>query len=175
MTSPLEAAAERLEFFSDCVWDEPTEVLTDVLRAYMRAAIGCPKCGGTGKWNSWEHGEAHDCDDGFGRGVIDCIEGFHRCPAEHVKIVFLGETIYADPDKCEWYCGKTRVLGEGMCQGAMELVGDQPWYKDAYAQFKDKPVGYHSGDYDADEELAARRKYGCGWQPKWSAIKGDET
>lgn len=112
MSDPLEAAANYLNARrqgTGYYWDEYS--IGEAVQAFMRVAIGCPECGGTGKVLA-------PPGNVYGPNAM-C------CPAECVEIEFLGETIFADPDKCEW-----RAYGD-------------------HARFR--------------------------WQPKWSAIKGDET
>ena len=114
MSDPIEAAKTEM-----VAWAYEAEGLRDslkatknIVQAFMRAAIGCPR-------------SDHDIEP---------------CPAEHVEIVFLGETIWADPDKCEWRCSH-------------------------HFMFLDSCMARHRrGDSHQS----------CGWQPKWSAIKGDE-
>ncbi len=87
--------------------------------------------------------------------IVEFMRAAIGCPncdgtnAEHVEVVFLGETIYADPDKCEWRC-------ERAVQWATASI------------FDGKP-----GTNDCDPRYASH--FDCGWQPKWDAIKGDET
>ena len=141
----------------------------EALLAFFRAAFGCPQCDGTGKWRPWEHGEDHNCDDGANRNVIDCIEGDHRCPAEHVEITVFGVTIWADPTKCEWRC--EREWTNPSCRNALWKIKDMPWYREAdHGHIANEVVGYHSLNYDEAEELAEREARGCGWQPRWDAI-----
>ncbi len=154
MSDPIEAAARMFCIMSgDQVqgltadtwpshWDTDDFYVEDqrdgarkVLLAFLRDAIGCPDCKGHGERELGHHYET-------GVAVV-----FGDCPAEHVEIPFLGETIFADPDKCEWRC-------------------------DVHLELHDRhPIC----DPDLDSPYMARTHDNCGWQPKWDAIKGDET
>ncbi len=155
MSDPLEAAATRWvseddyreaasyapDYFTE-KWgllDEDRFKTLDELRVgAMRAAIGCPQCDGTGT-------VVRKCDDERCGGKHG--QDFFDCPAEHVEIVVHGETIFADPGKCIWWCNRAEV-------GYVPLDRDED---DTGCRIDDLP--------HAD----------CGWQPKWSAIKGGET
>lgn len=104
MTDALEAAASAVRDYGYSIDERQPEIVDDdretarlVIVAWLRAAIGCPQCGGTGRrWKSQQHGWSGSVTTG-------------PCPAEHVEITLFGETIYADPAKCLWWCTRSEV------------------------------------------------------------------
>ncbi len=122
MNTPLEAGVDAwFSLSSDrpntesMPWFESRMRLAFV--AVVRAAVGCNQCNGTGQ-------------DEF------------YCEAEHVELVVYGETIWADPDKCEWRCYR-------------------PIHVNSYAK-----------------RCSSERPHvalGCGWQPRWELIAGEQT
>ncbi len=118
--TPIEAAAEAiapwLTFQGEPTW--PEKVAVHVIETWVRAAVGCPTCKGTRVWKN------------------DADMVHEKCPKEHVKLTVLGgtigsdssaatklsglvawETIYADPDKCEWRCVYTNHLSKCTASG----------------------------------------------------------
>lgn len=74
--------------------------------AYVRAAIGCEHCDGRGFHVTYP-------DPGEKLRPYGTFRQESNCPAEHAVITVLGETIYADTEKCEWVCRGT--VGAIMC------------------------------------------------------------
>ena len=144
MSDPLDPLFVAADALACAELDDPerklsyTDLFRTALLTFMRDAIGCPNCGGTGRVESHEPK----------MGGEQTSRGSRACPAEHVEIPFLGETIWADPDKCEWRC-------ERVVQWAPALI------------FDGKP-----GTNDCDPRYESH--FDCGWQPKWAAIKRDE-
>ena len=98
---------------------------------WLRAAIGCPQCKGS--------------------DVIADLEGSAMdCAAEHVEIPLFGETIWADPAKCEWRCGVTQAT--------------RP---------REKFVEWHVGYFPCQSYHWGDDPYDCGWVPRWDALTGD--
>ena len=163
MSDPLEAAVEALKIAAETKTTFEEDVV-EVLKAWLRAAIGCPQCDGT-RDVGWLDGNVRRSDSGY------------PCTREHVEIPFMGETIWADPDKCEWRCGYSGSSPEPACKDSLKLVKDHDWYRPEShgKELANKPVGFHSANYDGDEELRWRAKYGCGWQPRWTAITGGDV
>ena len=140
MSDPLEVAKAELvawAYEAEGVRDS-LEATKNIVVAFMRAAIGCPQCGGT---NVEEYTQPLGSDSS-----VTTQGACHA--AEHVEIEFLGETIFADPDKCEWRCEV-----EDRMEGPWDLM----------------TMGTCYVEYEGEGHA------GCGWQPRWSAIKGDET
>ncbi len=82
--NPLEAAAQAMR--SD-VLESPWPVI----RAFLRAVVAHSQCKGS-KWVRCDKTCKHP----------ERCEVEVRCPAEHVELEIGGETVWADPDKCEW-------------------------------------------------------------------------
>lgn len=142
MSDPLEAA--------DQAWHDAM-VLSHhqgrhVVRAWLRAAIGCPQCGGTME----SVATCVQCEEPWGdKESCCCPEAWSAmkpgCPAEHVEISFLGETIWADPDRCIWVC-------------EVDVIG----------------VSYEHPRCFTYAGKPSKRHPRCGWQPRWSAITGGD-
>jgi hypothetical protein len=103
--TPLEAAvqayAEAEGFISPL--DGAFAAMRAALRALVRAAVECPTCKGTGRV------KAHSTDPSS--------YFYWKCSADHATFTVFGETIYGDPDKCEWRC----VLTEAGCGRPQEI------------------------------------------------------
>ena len=121
---------------------DSVDIARAVVRAFFRAAIGCPHCAGTG-WQPNVSCLMNPCT----HHKRQCF----ACPAEHVEILFMGETIWADPDKCEWRCDTYGLVYEGVERD------------ECFNVYMGKRQGLHE---DHDD---------CGWQPRWTAITGGET
>ena len=153
--NPIEAAAveyQRTLDYDDYFEGElPIKSAKSIVVAFFRAAVGCPTCKGTRVWKN------------------DADMVHEKCPKAHVKITVFGETIWADPAKCEWRC--EREWTNPSCRNALWKIKDMPWYREAdHGHIANGVVGYHSLNYDEAEELAEREARGCGWQPRWDAI-----
>ena len=138
--NPIETAAKAiapwLTFQGEPGW--PEKVAVHVIETWVRGAVGCPTCKGTGEAISPLYPT---------RGI--------NCPAEHVKLTVLGETIYADPDKCEWRCAaqqSTALLHEGLCLGRSTQTHTS----------RGIPIGHDP------------KAFGCGWQPRMDLLLGGE-
>jgi len=125
MTNPLKAAAMAQEG----IWPK------NAIVAYVRGAVGCETCGGKGRRLS---------------SNLNQIPPYDPCPAEHVELVVLGETIWADPSKCREVCTKPEHRGSprGERRGSVlsSCIG-----------------AFYFGHYG-----------GCvfAWQPRWELLAG---
>jgi hypothetical protein len=101
-----------------------------LLFAGLREAVGCETC------------------NGMGRQLVEYMPTADRwedCPADHAEIVVWGETIWADPAKCEWIC--RRIEGGRCLPGtAGRAVIREEWYDKMHQN--------------------------CGWQPRLDLILG---
>lgn len=101
----------------------------EFIAEWVRKAVGCPQCDGTG-------GEWNYAPPGMGEPM--------PCPAEHAQLSILGDTIWADPTKCVWWCARSEV-------GYTPLDRDED---DTGCRIDDPP---HNN---------------CGWQPRMDALFG---
>lgn len=92
----LEAAAEQLNWTRCGVLD--ANDFRRVLQAIVRAAVGCDTCQGTGTVTETDPG-ATEREHLEGLSQIPAM-----CPDQCVELTILGETIWADPERCELHC-----------------------------------------------------------------------
>ncbi len=144
--NPLEAANEQLRQLMPDDWEQepwPQAFIQLTIVAWVRAAIGCPQCGGTGRRQPCVHGQIST--HGGDPDLMPC-DGQDDCSAKHVQLTVLGETIWADPAKCLWWCTRSEV-------GYVPLDRLED---DTGCRIDDPP--------HAD----------CGWQPRWDALTGGD-
>ena len=138
--NPIEEAAEAfVNMAGYSPEDGDAEYMREALLVWVRAAVGCPTCKGTRVWKN------------------DADMVHEKCPKEHVKLTVYGETIYADPTKCEWRCTTNRA---------------RPCSEDGKAA----TASEHNRSWLSDKEYAWYRKTHapCGWQPRMDVLLGGE-